>query len=121
MKKKNRTIWIGAKSNSNNKLRDKYKLDWTQGPVKILRVTFTTYVYDIWDLNSVEILNKVNSMLKHWSKRKLTLFWRIVIIKLLAISKFVSPFLLLPNPLTELIKELEVMCSNSYGIQALNE
>ena len=56
---KTRAIWIGAKSNSNNKLYEDYKLDWTQGPVKILRVTFTTNVNDIWDFNSIEILNKV--------------------------------------------------------------
>ena len=57
---KTRAIWIGAKSNSNTKLCKDFKLDWTQGPVKILRVTFTNNVYDIWDFNSVEILNKVN-------------------------------------------------------------
>ena len=48
-------------------------------------------------------------MLKQWSKRKLTLFGRITIIKSLALSKFVSLFLSLPNPPMELIKELEVM------------
>ena len=73
MKKKPERIWIGAKSNSNNKLCNEYKLDWTQGPVKILGVTFTTNVYDIWNFNSVEFLNKVKSMLKQWSKRKFTL------------------------------------------------
>ena len=84
---KTRAIWIGAKSNSNDKLCKDYKLVWTQGPVKILGVTFTTNVYDIWTFNSVEILNKVKSMLKQWSKRKLTLFGRITIIKSLALSK----------------------------------
>ena len=44
---KTRAIWIGAKSNSNNKLCEVYKLDWTQGPVKIRGITFTTNVYDI--------------------------------------------------------------------------
>ena len=79
---------IGANSNSNNKLCKDFKLDWTQGPAKILRVTFTTNFYDIWDFNSIEILNKVKAMLKQWSKRKLTLFGRITIIKSLALSKF---------------------------------
>ena len=106
---KTRAIWIGAKINSNDKLCNDYKLDWTQGPVKILGVTFTTNVYDIWTFNSVEILNKVKSMLKQWSKRKLTLFRRITIIKSLALSKFVSLFVSLPNPPAELIKELEVI------------
>ena len=55
----------------------------------------------------MEIVNKVKSMLKQWSKRKLTLFGRITIIKSLALSKFVSLFVSLPNPSAELIKELE--------------
>ena len=101
---KTRAIWIGAKSNSNVKLCEEYKLDWKQGPVKILGVTFTTNVYDIWDLNSIDVLNKVKSILTNWSKRKLTLFGRVTIIKSLALSKFVSLFLSLPNPPVELIK-----------------
>ena len=39
-----------------------HDLNGTQGPVKIIRVTFTTYVYDFWDFNSVEILNTVKSI-----------------------------------------------------------
>ena len=64
----------------------------------------------------MEILNKVISMLKQWSKRKLTLFRRITIIKSLALSKFVSLFVSLPNPPAELIKELEyVLRRVSFG------
>ena len=51
-------------------------------------------------------------MLKQWSKRKLTLFGRITIIKSLALSKFVSLFVSLPNLLAKLIKELEVIFFN---------
>ena len=61
---KTRAIWIGEKSNSNTKLCEDHQLDWTQGPLKILGVTFTAIVYDIWDFNSEEILNEVKSMLK---------------------------------------------------------
>ena len=57
----------------------------------------------------MEILNKIKSMLKQWSKRKLTLFGRITIIKSPALSKFVSLFVSLPNRPAELIKELEVI------------
>ena len=57
----------------------------------------------------MEILNKVKSMLKQCSKRKITLFGRITIIKSLDLSKFVSLFMSLPNPPAELIKELEVV------------
>ena len=61
------------------------------------------------DFNSVETLNKIKPVLKQWSKRKLTRFRRVTIIKSLALSKFVPMFLSLPNPPAELIKELEVL------------
>ena len=89
--------------------------------MKILRVTFTTNVYDIWDFNSIDVLNKVKSILTNWSKRKLTLFGCVNIIKSLVLSKFVSLFLSLPNPPVELIKELEVFFFKFYGMQALIE
>ena len=37
-----------------------YKLDWTQGEFKILGVTFSVEVFDIWDLNTGQVL-----ILKH--------------------------------------------------------
>ena len=40
--------------------------------MKILGFTFTINVFDILDFDSVKSLNKVKSMLKQWSKRKLT-------------------------------------------------
>ena len=39
---KTKAIWIGISSNSKRQLCKDYKLDWTQGPFKILGVTFTT-------------------------------------------------------------------------------
>ena len=77
------------------------------GPIKILGVTFSPLVFNIWDLNSQEILLKIKKLLNHWSKRKLTLLGRITIIKSLAVSKFVHLFISLPAPPNGLISELE--------------
>ena len=82
------------------------RLDWSQGSFKVLGVTFTTEVFDIWDINSNEILISIENLCKQWSKRKLTLMGRITIIKSLALSKFTHLFLALPNPPEELIKKL---------------
>ena len=101
---KTKAIWIGALSNSEIRICRNYNLDWTNGHFKILGVTFTTEVFDIWDVNVPTIINKVESLLKQWSKRRLTLFGRITVIKSLALSKFIHLFLALPNPLGELIK-----------------
>ena len=65
---------------------------------------FTTEVFDIWNVNVPTIINKVESLLKQWSKRRLTLFGRITVIKSLALRKFIHLFLALPNPPGELIK-----------------
>ena len=52
---KTRAIWIGSLSNSVRQECKDYKLDWTQGSFKILGVTFTSEVYNIWDVDSEEI------------------------------------------------------------------
>ena len=40
------------------------RLDWSQGPFKVLGVTFTTEVFDIWDNNSNEILTRIENLCK---------------------------------------------------------
>ena len=92
---KTKAIWKGSLSSSPTRLCHNYTLDWTQGPFKILGVTFSTEIYNIWDLNSIDIIKKVEGVCKQWSKRKLTLIGRITIIKSLALAKFIH--LLLPN------------------------
>ena len=76
------------------------RLHWSQGPFKVLGVTFSTEEFDIWDINSNYILTRIENLCKQWSKRKLTLMGRIMIIK------FTHLFLALPNPHEELIKKL---------------
>ena len=104
---KTKAIWIGSLSNSNRRVCRNYQLDWTQGPFKILGVIFTTEVFDIWDVNTAPIKNQVEQLLRQWSKRKLTLFGRITIIKSLALSKFIHLFLALPNPPGDFVKNVE--------------
>ena len=104
---KTRALWIGSSCGSPETLCEEFALDWSQDPLKILGVTFSPLVFNIWDLNSQEILLKIKKILNHWSKRKLTLLGRITIIKSLAVSKFVHLFISLPAPPNGLISELE--------------
>ena len=90
---------------SNRILCNDFKLNWNQGPFKILGVTFTTEVFDIWDKNTTGIEQKVENFIKTWSKRKLTLPGKITI-KSLALLKFVNLFMELPNPPGILVKRL---------------
>ena len=69
---KTRALWIGSLSNSLVQICRNHRLDLSQGPFKILGVTFTTEVFDIWKVNSNEVLTKVENLCKQWAKRKLT-------------------------------------------------
>ena len=86
---KTKAIWIGSLSHSENRLCQRYELDWTQGPFKILMVFFSTEVFDIWDMNTNSVLNKVENIIKQWSRRKLTLFGRVTVIKALALVIYI--------------------------------
>ena len=106
---KTRAVWIGSMCKSSKTMCKNFNLDWEQKPIKILGVVFTAEVFDIWDQNSDIILEKINSMIKTWSRRKLTLIGRVTIIKSLMLSKFAYLFLALPNPPGSLVKSLEKM------------
>ena len=109
---KTRALWIGSSCGSSGKLCEEYALDWSQESLKILGVTFSPLVFNLWDLNVLEILFKVKHILSQCSKLKLSLSGRITIIKSLALSKFFHLFISLPAPPNGLIKELENMFYN---------
>ena len=113
---KTKAIWIGSLSNSTSRMCHNFRLDWTQGPFKILGVTFSTEIYNIWDLNYNEIIKIVEGVCKQWSKRKLTLMGRITIIKSLALAKFIHLLLALPNPPDNLLKNIEKYFISFYGM-----
>ena len=56
---KTRALWIGSSCGSHETLCEELALDWSQEPLKILGVTFSPLVFNIWDLNVNEILRKV--------------------------------------------------------------
>lgn len=70
---KTKAIWIGSMNKSDHKLCLEYNLDWNQEPSKILGMTFTPEVFDIWDQNATGVLKKVENIIKTWSRRKITL------------------------------------------------
>ena len=66
-------------------------LDWNPVTFKVLGVVFSTDVLEIVTINFVNTLNEMKKVLNAWSRRNLTPFGRITVIK---------PFLLmnLPDP-----------------------
>ena len=66
-----RAIWIGSLSLSTRQLCKEYKLDWSQGSFRILGVTFTAEVFDIWDINTEQIYTNIESVGKKMVKKKI--------------------------------------------------
>ena len=55
---KTRALWIDSSSSSTERLCEEFPLDWSEEPLRILGVTFSPLVFNIWELNSQEILLK---------------------------------------------------------------
>ena len=89
---KTKALRIGSMANLELQMCNDYNLDWDQNSIKILGVTFDPGILNIWDLNSVELITKLEKLLLTWSKRKLILPGKITVIKSLALSKFTHPF-----------------------------
>ena len=84
---KTKAVWIGAKIFSGETFNHRYKFDWEQNNFTILGIIFSCNLEEILDLNFKEKLTQIEKELKQWSKRILTPFGRITIIKSLIISK----------------------------------
>ena len=80
------------------KILQEIALDWEQKPIKLLGVTFSADMCNIWEHNADDIIYKINRMINAYSKRKLTLPCQITLIKSLMLAKFTHLFLALPNP-----------------------
>ena len=113
---KTKALWIGKLCKSEKRMCKEYNLDWEQKPLKILGVTFTAEVFDIWDHNIEDTTHKINSLINLWSKRRLTLPGKITVIKSLILSKLTHLFLALPNPPGEFQKLLERKFLGSFNV-----
>ena len=83
---------------------NKSYLAWTKRPVKILGI----YIHPDWETtqaaNLTDKIVKIDYILKTWSKRKLTLIGKIVVIESLIISQLAYLFTNLPTPDKHLFK-----------------
>ena len=103
---KTRLIWFGSLSGSERTLFDNLNLCWDQGTFKLLGVKFSVKLDDMVRINYEEKLREVKDLLIQWSKRILTPYGRITVVKSLAIAKINHLFLALPNPPDKIVQEL---------------
>ena len=91
-------VWIGPLRDSRVRFMPELNFIWNPEKFKALGVTFSTNVYEITLLNYENKIAEVRRLLNSWSKRNLTPFGKITVIKTLALSKFIHWFMGLPDP-----------------------
>ena len=107
---KTEAVWIGSRRNSKLRFMPEIDLDWNPVTFKVLCVVFST---DILEIATINFENKLNEMkvLNAWSRRNITPFWRITVIKSLVISKITHLLMKLPDPEESFLKELnKLLC-----------
>ena len=103
---KTKAVWIGSVTNSNLCLCSEYKIQWVN-EFELLGIKFSNNLSNICELNFRDKLNEIQSCIRLWKWRSLTLIGKITIIKSLLISKLNHLFLALPSPEPAIIKEIE--------------
>ena len=103
---KTKVIWIGAKRNSHIRFMPEVKFEWNPVIFKVLGINFSTQIGDIVKFNYEHKLRNIQHLLSTWSKRKLTPFGKITVIKTLAMSKLIHLFSNLPDPPSGFLNEL---------------
>ena len=102
-------IWLGKCKGSKVKYNTDLNIAWNPEKFKYLGVYFCTNIDKITTINFEGKLNDINNLLIMWSRRKLTPFGKITIIKSLAVSKITHLLLTLPDPKEEFLNELSTM------------
>ena len=104
---KTRAIWIGCKKFSGETFNHRLKLNWNQTNFDILGIKFSCNLDTMVKINYKDRIEQIEKELKIWSKRKLTPFGRITVLKTIVIFKLNHLFIALPNPTEEIINNLQ--------------
>ena len=87
-------------------------LNWTNGPVSLLGVSLFSDTEQITKFNYELKLNKIKNVVTSWSKRIITPFGKVIVIKSLILSQLIYLLSVLPNPTKKFFKEVEVIVFN---------
>ena len=101
--KKTKGIWLGNFKNLGLRVKD--NIIWTGNPVKCLGVYIGHNSEKCYNKNWIRKFEGIEKLLTLWSKRNLSLFGKITVIKTYALSKIVFPATMLPTN-KEIIKKL---------------
>ena len=91
-------IWFGSHKNGQVKLCPELNLKWDNCIFTILGVKFTTNLSEVVDINYNDEINEREKILCSWSKRKLTQFGKLVVIKSLDLANINHLIMGIRNP-----------------------
>ena len=109
---KTKAVWTGSRRNSKLRFMPEINLDWNPVTFTVLGVVFSTDVLETVTINFENKLNEMKDVLNAWSRRNITPFGRITVIKSLAMSKITHLLMNLPDPEESFLKELNKLLYN---------
>ena len=91
-------VWIESRRNSQVKFIPELGFNWNPVTFKVLGVMFSTDLHETVPINCENKLIEMRKVLNAWSRRNLTPFGKITVIKSLVLSKITHLLLNLPDP-----------------------
>jgi exonuclease III len=104
---KSSAVWIGRDIGSKVKFMPELKFVWNPTTFKCLGVIFSINTIDIAQINYEGKLDDIKKVLNAWTRRNLTPFGKITVIKTLVMSKLTYLFMNIPDPSEEFLNELQ--------------
>ena len=104
---KTKAIWIGSMAESEDTICNNYNLQWSNGEFTVLGIKFNSSLSQMTEANFDNKLSQIVKEINSWSKRQLTPFGKITIIKSLLLPKLAHLFINLPKLPEKWMKNLE--------------
>ena len=109
---KTTAVWIESRRNSRLKFMSELNLNWNPVTFKVFAVVFSADIHEMVPINFENKLNEMKKVLNAWSRRNLTRFGKITVIKTLVISKLTHLLMNLPDPEENFLKDLNLLLYN---------
>ena len=104
---KTSVIWIGSKKFSKEVFHHRlWKLDWGVTRFKMLGINFNVNLEDMIEENFKTKIEEIQNLMNIWSRRKLTVFGKITVLKTIIFAKLIHLLTSLPNPPEKRLDEL---------------
>ena len=98
---------IGSLTKTDAKIYSDFPLQWSDGPVKILGITFFPTSSETCKFNYEQALSKASNIAKMWKNRNLSLLGKILVINMLLIPQFLYKMQCLATPPQEIFNKFD--------------